>query len=614
MYELLKSEIFRLKYWLVTGLISYLILTSTYLYFNIYNSSGLMIGNINSVFFGISSLLLGVFQFRRYKNINRWIYLINRPVSHWKLCLTLIAAASVIILIQFVAIDILVTLIMDFLGQQIIDQRHYLQSIYIFFIALAFYLCGVYIQLSPSKAGFLLFVFPCLIIISLLFGGQAILISIILSCWILYLVLHVFKANLNSHQTGFVTTIMSLIPIQLGLYFILIMGFSFAIQSKYMIIDGAGIERGWNEYFTDDVYTHVNYLDGNEQMKLSLQSTNSSSKSELYNQLEHIKTEVIAPQINYFANQNQLPYQQNIYQMKISDPRLGIDWVFSMDEMLFIHKASDKKIGIPTLNSKNSAFDSVPYVHFNGDKYQVITQHNLYEYNSTYQSLDHKFHVQSHESLLTGLIKSGSFLALISTENLYLFNRIESSQNLKQLTPQTSIKLPGSYLNLTRIELAELLDQTLIHFLFGNNSSKGRFPAEQILIKLSHANQQSNVVAQRPLKQGFSDLYYQMGWYLSPLGHLSYEYGIKPLLQSEPIEKTASIKPLSLSNNVKVIAIVLSLLSVLLTFYLSKNRVKSKLERGLWTLLSALTSVTGLLTFLILSDRVFTIQSITKNQ
>ena len=67
MFELFKSEIWRLKIWIVIPAILYLLLNSASIYFGEYIDSGRMIGTVHTVVFAISSLLLGLFQFHAYK-------------------------------------------------------------------------------------------------------------------------------------------------------------------------------------------------------------------------------------------------------------------------------------------------------------------------------------------------------------------------------------------------------------------------------------------------------------------------------------------------------------------------------------------------------------------
>jgi len=110
MFELYKNEIKRLKFWIFIPAFVYLLLNFSSIYFGEYKDSGLMIGNFHSVLFAIVSVLMGLVQFHAYKKDNRWVYLINRPISLSSLCLSLIAAAATIVLFQFVIVDLLITL------------------------------------------------------------------------------------------------------------------------------------------------------------------------------------------------------------------------------------------------------------------------------------------------------------------------------------------------------------------------------------------------------------------------------------------------------------------------------------------------------------------------
>ncbi len=107
MFELYKNEIKRLKLWIIIPALAYLLLNVSSIYIGEYAGSGLNIGSFHTIFFAITSLLLGIVQFNAYKKNNRWIYLINRPSSHVALCLSLIAAGVTIVLLQYVILHIL---------------------------------------------------------------------------------------------------------------------------------------------------------------------------------------------------------------------------------------------------------------------------------------------------------------------------------------------------------------------------------------------------------------------------------------------------------------------------------------------------------------------------
>ena len=114
---------------------------------------------------------------------------------------------------------------------------------------------------------------------------------------------------------------------------------------------------------------------------------------------------------------------------------------------------------------------------------------------------------------------------------------------------------------------------------------------------------QANTIAKRPLKNGFSEMYEQMNWYISPLTHWVTEYAIKPQLSPESL-KPKSVRPsLKLSQSLILVIALLTLISLMSVLWFSRNKDISKKEWVAWLLLICMTSITGMLTFLLLTDK-----------
>ena len=607
MFELYKNEIKRLKFWIFIPAFIYLLLNSSSSYFGEYKDSGLMIGNVHSVLFAIVSVLMGLVQFHAYKKDNRWVYLINRPISLSSLCLSLIAAAATIVLFQFVVVDLLITLTMDSTTHFVIEKRHYFQAFYVFFISMAFYLTGVYIQLCHSKGAFLVIILPIFGVVSLLLEGPAIIISMVAAVWLLLLVLSVFKANINNNQNHIFGKIFAIVPYQLGLFIILTLLLSFLMQLRYMLIDGAGIDISWNEYFANDVHKHIEYLDGNAQLALNLLEADPSIQNQYLTQLKNVKTVSIYPEIKSHYTQSLMPYQQKIYQMNITDKVNDEEWVFSLDKMLFINQKQSqngvKLLGISNESGQMQAFESVPTLRNNFGRRQIITKHNIYIYDTDFQKLNLRVSIPKDETLITGLHAIGSTLGLITTKSVYLYdaNKMQNSSGL--LVPETVVNIPGAHENLSQVEIAEMMDSTLVSFLFGKTRSTGHFSAKQVAIELKADSNSIKTLAVRPLKQGFTEIYYKMDWVVSPVIQWSYQNAIKPMLKSNPVNPRSPKIPINLSNTILSLTIIVAIISVFLTFWFSKNRTKTAAQRWSWVGLSILTSIIGFLTFMLLSDK-----------
>ncbi len=524
--------------------------------------------------------------------------------------MTLIAAAATITLFQFAAIDLFITIAMDNMSPFVIEQRHYLQAIYIFFISMAFYLTGVYIQLCHSKGAFLVIILPIFVIASLLLGGPTIVLSFVAVLWLMVLVISVFKANINDNDTHLLGKMSAAIPFHLGLFLLIGMLLTFSLQMKNLLVDGAGVDIPWNEYFKDDTYQHVVYLEGNEKMLLNIQHADTAIKQQYNTQLKSLKTVAIPPEINALHTQKLLPYQQKIQHLTVVDNINRINWVFSFDQMLFIsqqkHSNEVMKLGISDAEGNVKSFSTIPTVRTHSGLSQIITPHKIYFYDADLQQIDLRVSVSSDETIISGLYQTGSLMGFISTKNIYLFSTNTVKNSTEILSPVNVIEIPGAHENLAQIELAEMMDSTLVSILFGKNSTTGYFPAEQVLIEVDTSTGHDRILASRPLKHGFTEIYYHMGWLISPLINWLYQQSIKPLLQAEAIKPISPHTQALFSKQLKLFIILLTLAAVMLTMRYSRHRCKTSIERWTWVLLTYLSGFIGLLTFLLLSDKKMT--------
>lgn len=608
MFELFKNEIWRLKIWIFIPATIYLLLNSSSIYVGEYADSGSMIGSAHSLIFAISSLLLGIVQFHTYKKPNRWIYLINRPASTRTLCLTLLATGSVIVLFQFVIPDLIITITMDNLSSFLIEKRHYYQAVYVFLISMSFYLSGVYIQLSHSRGSFLVLVLPIMAITTLLNNGPTIIISFIVMLYLLLLVLSVFKANTQNNKVSIIGKILAITSFQIGLYFILLMTLAFTFQLRLMILDGAGTDIPWNEYYDNDVYNHIEHLDGHEQLALNLLDANRATQDKYSDQMKNIKTYRSVADLKLFYPPLLLPYQQKIWRLNIIDSVNELNWIFSLDHMLYINTGKKRanqnnQLSLTGKNGESTKFKTIPNVTSNSFGSQVITQRKIYSYDEDFQQLSLRFQLSEGESFISGFNSSGALMNILTTKNIYFFDSDIAKNPTKILTPLTVVDIPGAHENLTTIEVSVLMDRTLVGFLFGKLSTKGHYPAEQIMLEIDPSNNKVNTLAIRPLKNGMNETYHRMNWYISPLTHWVTEYFVKPQLRSGIIKPISIKSNLILSTYLKTLIIIMIMISSILVLWLLRKRDLTSQEKLAWVGLTCLTGITGLITFLLLTDK-----------
>ncbi|WP_395375694.1 hypothetical protein [Marinicella sp. W31] len=597
MFELIKHEYLRFHKWLLitAGLNTLLIFSG--IYFDDYEKSGTAVGMAFTLMLGINAFLLGMFQMRSYRPINMWTFLINRPVKPHLLCLSLFIAGALVLVSCMVLPYLVLTAAVDYLGIYIIDWRHYIQAVYILFMALCFYLTACFITLSSNRTAYAVLIFPLLLMTTLFLGGPIISVALLFTVWLFLLLINAFKANLENQSYSFLQTLNIAIPFHLAAFFSISVVVVFSFQLYLMLVDGAGIKVAWNYYFKSDTYDYMNYADAEEHLVLGV---SEGQDSDYYQrQLGMSETFDMDRELTYFPWHQQIPYLQNYQHINLYDRVNGINWIFSHDTMSFLGRKDSTARGQDTAPSRfnnndafigNIAFDAMPVVLRN----QVITQHKLYQYDPYLQQLKLRFNLPDTESFLSGMHKKGRHELILSTAALYVFDPIRTTTESGLAVPLSIIPLPKPYENLSGIYLAELMDSTIINFLYGKMSHNGQYDAEQITYRLDNDDNHHHM-ADRVLLQGFSVYYRHRGFYISPFWHMLNERWINPALSAKPPMPHQNWRLAEWNNSIFILLLVLTVFSCLLTVVVLNKRRVDRATKIVQFFVVLLTNLPGLL-------------------
>lgn len=606
MFELIKGEWARCrKWWVITALLNTAFI-GLGIYLDDYEHSGTSVGVAFTLFYGISAFLLGWQQMRTHRSINRWTYLLNRPVHPWQVCLALCAAGGMMLLVSLALPYLLLTLIVDFMGWYVIDARHYWQAAYSLALSCSAYLAACYITLSHNKAALAALVFPILSLLTLFKGGPIMVVSGLGVAWLLLLLFSVFKANpTNPHQSVF--QVMTLfLPFQLAALMLLSLTVAMSHQVYLMLTEGAGIQVAWNHYFADNTFDYQRYASEKDQLLGALSAV--SEGGYLSRQVEHSEVYSMTKAINAFPGSQQWPFLQEYARITLHDKHHGLNWIYSHDERSFVARndAVNKGKASPQqlIDSNNQyigamTFVQTPVVVGN----QVILPQKLHEFDPYLQRLYTRFELPDSESLLSAAINKGRHRLLLSTAALYVFDNQVWQNSIDLQQPLWRLPLPGSYENLSVVVFTELMDRQLVGFLFGQRSQQGQYPAVQYSYQLTGLDQSHQQLGRRPLQQGFSPLYHHRGYYLSPLMHLAYPSLLERWMAPEPPQALLPWCLPELPPAVWTVVISLMLCSVLLTAWLLQHKTISRTARWVHTVLAAVTGLCGVLFWVLFYPR-----------
>ena len=104
--------------------------------------------------YALGGLLLGLYQIASYRRSDLWMFLLHRPLAPRSIFAALAGAAAAVLALA-VAVPLALAAGLCALGDVGVDPRHFLLAPYAWLCALAFYLGGCVMALTPWRGAFL---------------------------------------------------------------------------------------------------------------------------------------------------------------------------------------------------------------------------------------------------------------------------------------------------------------------------------------------------------------------------------------------------------------------------------------------------------------------------
>jgi hypothetical protein len=219
--------------------------------------------------------------------------------------------------------------------------------------------------------------------------------------------------------------------------------------------------------------------------------------------------------------QRQYPLRHQIAnkgQLTFTDMAGKVEWSFSHDSMLFL--GNDMYTGAPRgwigtggIGDK-TPFPAVPVLAGKG----LMTPHRFYAWDAHTQKLRQLLAVEAPETLAGAPKEIGDRLYVLTNLRLIAYGKPAGDAVSDLRTPLFSVPLPGPYNDLDRVDIASLLDGTLLSFNAGRHLYIGEPGGAQTVMFVDSVGHAS-VVAQRALAHDFPLLFEHKDWWLSPLLH-----------------------------------------------------------------------------------------------
>jgi hypothetical protein len=566
--------------------------------------------------YALVGLLLGLFQLGSYRKINRWTYLIHRPMEPAQILLA-IAGGAALLLFAVVAVPwLLVAALSDAVTAQWVDSRQYLMGFFLFGISLSFYLVGCYIALSRTRVALVAIVLPSFYLTWHAVGLWIFVPQVLVIAWLAFLAYSVFKPDLSTHPTG-VPLVANAVTLQVAF---LLVGAVVAttIYQTGLIVRLHGLKsfavHSWNDYFPDGTLEHVSYLtsDPAKMIEHGLALTSSDHATFLRRQVRLAEAASIPlPSLRRPTTvRHQLMLADRDSQLVDSEE--GTVWTFSHDKMLFHGREMVSGRAVGWLGavgepSKTLAevqpFDEIPLVDGNN----LVTPRRIYRFDPEERATQLLFELPTEERVVSPLVRHGSFDTIVSDRALYFIEPENTEEPQGPWIATSVVPLPAPSRYLDQIAVAELLDGYLLSFVYGLQDDQGYAEGRQFVVELAldaPSATAPTVVSERSLEAGFPALYRYRAFIASPLVHDLYDLtrGAIAPRRSNRVGWNDLIHR-RLPAEVLWAALLVALVSTVLTTWIGTRRSLPTAVRYRWTAAALLTGLPGFLSFLCLTPR-----------
>ncbi|MDL2353945.1 MAG: hypothetical protein QFF03_01675, partial [Pseudomonadota bacterium] len=274
-------------------------------------------------------------------------------------------------------------------------------------------------------------------------------------------------------------------------------------------------------------HIELNRADGRAALLTGLAASHDPRAAQWRRQVPLLKVAAIEATQRQYAVRHQVANQE---QVTWKDMQTHSEWSFSHDTMLFRGRdmyTNEHRgwLGAHGLGD-TTPFAAVPVLAARG----LMTPQQFYGFDSATQKLRQLIGLQAPETLAGAAREADGRLYVLTNQRLIAYAGAAGDDAADGLRTQLfSVALPAPFSDLDRIDIATLLDGTLLSFNGGRQMVDGgrqmvdgvvdhALGAAQTVLFVDPSGH-AGVVARRALAHDFPPLYEQRAWWLSPLLH-----------------------------------------------------------------------------------------------
>ncbi|MES2760073.1 MAG: hypothetical protein V4693_22085 [Pseudomonadota bacterium] len=458
----------------------------------------------------LSGLGFALVQFASWRQPGRWLWLLHRPLSRAAIFGAIALASATLILFAVGLPALLTVLAKHHLGGGAVDLRHYLLVVHVVLLTIIAWLAGAFVVINGSRSAIVILVLPYLMLAHLANGVVMLLPALLCLALLSFTVYGAFKPDRLAPPATGAALLATTLPLLLGFYLAMAGGGSAAFQFAQMAADVHPLNRAVPPA---GAFTELTRADGRTAFLKGLAASNDARAPQWRRQIALLEVADIEPTDRQFPMRNQVA---NKGQLVWHDPQKNIVWSFSHDAMLFrgrdIYTAEHRGwMGAKGVGD-TTRFAAVPILAGRG----LMTPQQYYAVETQTHKLRKLIDLKAPEMLVGAAKEIGARIYVVTNQRLIAYSRPVDAHALP--AELFSVALPGPLSDLDRVDIATLLDGTLLSFNPGRNMVSGESGSTQTVLFVDAAGR-AEVVARRPLAHDFAPLFEHKDWWLSPLLH-----------------------------------------------------------------------------------------------
>lgn len=455
-------------------------------------------------------LAFAVVQFSSYRQPSRWLWLMHRPLARGRIFGAL-ALASLVLLSVAVGLPVLLAVAgTDYFTADTVDTRHYLIPLHILITTYTAWLAGCYLVLCGRRSAFVVLFVPAVLTLHLASGAALLAPAAIGLALTAALAYTAFKPDRTGPPAGAGAHLASAVPLVLGFYLLMLWGGSTVFQVGQMLL---GVNPLNSKVAPAGGYRELVRAPGGDNLQRALALSSDPRATHWRRQLALLEVGKVQthglehPVRGAIANLDATSW---------GDGKRNIMWTFNHDRMLYegrdMHTDAPRGwFGMGGVGDLRP-FDSPPLIVIKS----FMTQQRLFGIDSESGRAHTLLTVSGREKMSGGVQEVGRQPFVLTNLRLIAFRRQATAQ--APLEEAYSVPLPGPFGDLNRIDVARLLDGTLLSFNFGRRMVNGETGSRQQVLFVD-AQGRATLVASRLVNHDFPLLFEHKDWWLSPVAN-----------------------------------------------------------------------------------------------